>query len=255
MSKEVKTTTPEVVEDKGSFGWAVLGFFFPLVGLILFIVWESTKKKSAKQAGIGALVGFCLRIVLPIILIPLFLLIFIPFIVSELPENVSDITCRSTFGNNYIAVEENDEWYCENTITNERVKLTDIEEDDLNFKINISPSGKKYLQSYNVEDGYDYEIVLNGDKTYTFYEYNQNSGRIIITGTYVENSEAYEFKILKSYSSDKCELSKEDSTYRIFKYEGGKLEGIEGGQEFKVVERTDMKHLEDMYSIKNITCE
>ena len=44
-------------DDSGSFGWAVLGFFIPLVGLILWLVWKDTKPKSAKMAGIGALVG------------------------------------------------------------------------------------------------------------------------------------------------------------------------------------------------------
>ena len=31
---------PTQPEDKGSFGWAVLGFFIPLVGLILYFVWK-----------------------------------------------------------------------------------------------------------------------------------------------------------------------------------------------------------------------
>lgn len=43
--------------DSGSFGWAVLGFFIPLVGLILWLVWKDSKPNSAKMAGIGALVG------------------------------------------------------------------------------------------------------------------------------------------------------------------------------------------------------
>lgn len=43
--------------DSGSFGWAVLGFFIPLVGLILWLVWKDSKPKSAKMSGIGALVG------------------------------------------------------------------------------------------------------------------------------------------------------------------------------------------------------
>ena len=37
--------------DGGSFGWAVLGFCFPLVGLILYLVWKSNKPLSAKKAG------------------------------------------------------------------------------------------------------------------------------------------------------------------------------------------------------------
>lgn len=48
---------PQQSNDSGSFGWAVLGFFIPLVGLILWLVWKDTKPKSAKMAGIGALVG------------------------------------------------------------------------------------------------------------------------------------------------------------------------------------------------------
>lgn len=55
------------VVDSGSFGWAVLGFFFPIVGLILYLVWKDTKPKSAKQAGMGALVSVIINVVLVII--------------------------------------------------------------------------------------------------------------------------------------------------------------------------------------------
>ncbi|MBQ4092374.1 MAG: zinc ribbon domain-containing protein [Firmicutes bacterium] len=53
--------------DGGSFGWAVLGFCFPLVGLILYLVWKNNKPFSAKKAGIGALVGFVLNLILTFI--------------------------------------------------------------------------------------------------------------------------------------------------------------------------------------------
>lgn len=55
--------------DTGSFGWAVLGFFFPIVGLILFLVWKSEKPVSSKQAGMGALVSVISTVVLWILLI------------------------------------------------------------------------------------------------------------------------------------------------------------------------------------------
>ena len=45
------------VADNGGFGWGLLGCCIPLVGLILFIVWRDNKPKSAKAAGIGALVS------------------------------------------------------------------------------------------------------------------------------------------------------------------------------------------------------
>ena len=49
--------------DTGSAGWAVLGFFFPLVGLILYLVWKDSKPLSAKQAGKGALIGVIVSVV------------------------------------------------------------------------------------------------------------------------------------------------------------------------------------------------
>lgn len=54
----------QVAYDSGSIGWGVLGFFFPLVGLILFLVWRNTRPQSSKVAGIGALIGFCLSFVM-----------------------------------------------------------------------------------------------------------------------------------------------------------------------------------------------
>ncbi len=55
------------VEEKASFGWAVLGFFIPLVGLILYLVWRNEQPAKAKKAGIGALVGVIVNIILSII--------------------------------------------------------------------------------------------------------------------------------------------------------------------------------------------
>ena len=48
----------EKVDQSGEYSWAwgILGYFVPLVGLILFIVWHDTRKRDAKAAGIGALI-------------------------------------------------------------------------------------------------------------------------------------------------------------------------------------------------------
>ncbi|WP_201780444.1 hypothetical protein [Bifidobacterium aesculapii] len=43
--------------DSGSFGWAVLGFFIPVVGLILWLVWKDQRPLDAAKAGKGALVS------------------------------------------------------------------------------------------------------------------------------------------------------------------------------------------------------
>lgn len=60
---------PPQPADTGSFGWAVLGFFFPLVGLILFLVWKDEKPVSAKQAGMGALVSVIVDVVLWLLIV------------------------------------------------------------------------------------------------------------------------------------------------------------------------------------------
>ena len=59
-------------EDSLSLGFAILGFFIPIVGLILFLIYEEKKPKRAKSAGKGALIGFITKIVLAIILVILY---------------------------------------------------------------------------------------------------------------------------------------------------------------------------------------
>ena len=57
---QYQQAAPQAPVDNGSFGWAVLGFCFPIVGLVLYLVWKSNKPISAKKAGIGALVSVIL---------------------------------------------------------------------------------------------------------------------------------------------------------------------------------------------------
>ena len=51
------------VNDNGGFLWGLLGCCIPIVGLILFLVWKDQKPKTAKAAGIGALVSVILAVV------------------------------------------------------------------------------------------------------------------------------------------------------------------------------------------------
>ncbi len=55
------------MQNKGNAGWAVLGFFFPLVGFILWIVWGKTQPEDAYLAGKGAIIGFALSIFIALI--------------------------------------------------------------------------------------------------------------------------------------------------------------------------------------------
>lgn len=61
--------------DQGSFGWSILGFFLPMIGLILYLVWKDEKPISSKQAGTGALIGFIVNIALIFISVLLYLFI------------------------------------------------------------------------------------------------------------------------------------------------------------------------------------
>ena len=56
QQQEIAPITPEVV-DNGGFLWGLLGCCVPIVGLVLFLVWKDTKPKTAKAAGIGAVVA------------------------------------------------------------------------------------------------------------------------------------------------------------------------------------------------------
>ncbi len=75
QSNNQQNSYNNVSRDDGSFGWAVLGFFFPLVGLILYLVWHDNKPKSARMSGMGALAGFIFSIVLSILTVS-FVLVF-----------------------------------------------------------------------------------------------------------------------------------------------------------------------------------
>lgn len=50
-------------QDTGNAGWGVLGFCFPLVGLILYIVWNKDRPRDAKSAGMGALISVIVSVV------------------------------------------------------------------------------------------------------------------------------------------------------------------------------------------------
>lgn len=62
----------DVSEDNSNLGFAIFGFFIPIVGLIIFLIYEGKKPKRAKSAVKGALIGFITEIVLAIILVILY---------------------------------------------------------------------------------------------------------------------------------------------------------------------------------------
>lgn len=63
-----KRLKPSVnISDSGSFGWGVLGFFQPLIGLILYLVWKDEKPNNARIAGKGALISVILNVLFGVV--------------------------------------------------------------------------------------------------------------------------------------------------------------------------------------------
>ena len=56
-------------DDAPSGGFLALGLFFPLIGLILYLVWKDQYPRRAKSCGKGAIIGVCLEVGLSILLI------------------------------------------------------------------------------------------------------------------------------------------------------------------------------------------
>lgn len=54
--------------DSGSFGWAVLGFFVPLVGFILFLAWKNSRPSNAYRCRNGAIAGVTANIILGLVM-------------------------------------------------------------------------------------------------------------------------------------------------------------------------------------------
>ena len=67
--------TPVNPEDASSALFAVIGFLFPFVGLILFLVWQNTMPLRAKSAGKGALASVIVGIALSCMVMTFFMIV------------------------------------------------------------------------------------------------------------------------------------------------------------------------------------
>ncbi|MDO9629673.1 MAG: zinc ribbon domain-containing protein [Acholeplasmataceae bacterium] len=60
----------KVYDEQGSTAaYAVLGFFVPIVGLILYLIWKEERPRAARSAGKGALISVVLGVSLYVVLI------------------------------------------------------------------------------------------------------------------------------------------------------------------------------------------
>lgn len=64
--KTLSYATQVNVTDTGSLGWAVLGFFLPIVGLIVYLVLKDSQPKNAKKAGKFALISIIIVVIIDI---------------------------------------------------------------------------------------------------------------------------------------------------------------------------------------------
>lgn len=63
------------IQDSGHVAWGLLGFLFPVIGLILFLVWKDEKPKTALMAGKGALISVILCVAATVLIFILFLVL------------------------------------------------------------------------------------------------------------------------------------------------------------------------------------
>ena len=89
-----------VPDDAPSKGFAILGFFVPIIGLILYLIYERKQPKRAKSAGKGALIGFITKIVVYIVIV----ILYIIFASSMIKGTMSNLDVN-TYGID--AMEEN----------------------------------------------------------------------------------------------------------------------------------------------------
>lgn len=82
-----------VSADAPSKGFAILGFFIPIIGLILYLVYERKQPKRAKSAGKGALIGFITKIIVYITIVVLYI-IFASSMIKSTMGNIDINTNR-----------------------------------------------------------------------------------------------------------------------------------------------------------------
>ena len=58
----INNTQTNKEPDSDNIGWGFLGFFVPIVGFILWLIWKDEAPKKSKNLGIGALVALCIAV-------------------------------------------------------------------------------------------------------------------------------------------------------------------------------------------------
>lgn len=64
LARSGEAPQAEPVADAGSFGWWIIGFLFPIIGLVLYVLMRNEKPLSARRAAMGALASVLAQIIL-----------------------------------------------------------------------------------------------------------------------------------------------------------------------------------------------
>ena len=138
--------------DKPSKAFAVLGFFLPLVGLILYAIYERKQPKRAKSAGKGALVGFITKVVISIIITVLYV-VFVASVMRGTVDVLNDVGTYNYSG----SMEKDDDYIIEfsefkvsnngyHTDTALEVTLTNTDDEQKTFFITVEAVGEDGLR-------------------------------------------------------------------------------------------------------------
>ncbi|MDR1266101.1 MAG: PLD nuclease N-terminal domain-containing protein [Propionibacteriaceae bacterium] len=68
QTRVVYVRRPANPADTDSVGWAVLGFFVPLVGLILWLVWQRDRPNNSRRARNGFIAGTIVQVAIPLLI-------------------------------------------------------------------------------------------------------------------------------------------------------------------------------------------
>lgn len=166
---------PESKEEKANIGLAILSWFIPLAGLIIYLVKKDKEPKTAKVSGICALISFIINLIVVIAIMLMF-----AGLALNLENYISD-----TFED----AQEN--------------QIIDNETDDKNNDSNQPVIGNTST------DWKKYEIELNGQKLAlptTYNAINQATGFTYKSASLKSYLQAGYYTLLNMYKNDKLAL-------------------------------------------------
>ena len=138
---------PEEKKVKGSIGFGILGFLLPVIGLLLYLIWNKKKPEAAKGAGVGALIGAIFGVIMCIV----FYFVIWPIVQRLIVED----TC-STFGPNYTALIENGNWVCVDGETKYKISA----DTGLPIEVNNTFTNETY-DFYDFDEMEEYDNLVN----------------------------------------------------------------------------------------------